>query len=192
MAGLERAVVLVNGLTIRGRMRLQLHGFLASQMYRSDLRHLGFYRDWTPHHCGPHSGDLDADIRRCVDDGMLSEAAESACSGQVCHKFEVTPRGKSLLRSAPNVSESAIRRLHERFAALNETPWPTLLERTKRSYPEYAAGGPASSSLLDSVADYDVEEGTNPEIERAIDDIASGKFVGKEYTAELIQRMLKA
>ena len=189
---MERAVVLVNGLTIRGRMRLQLHGFLASQMYRGDLRHLGFYRDWTPHHCGPHSGDLDADIRRCVEDGMLSEAAESACSGQVCRKYEITPRGESLLRNAPRVSESAIRRLHERFAAFNETPWPTLLRRMGSSYPEYAASCPASSSLPDSVADYDVEERTNPEIERAIDDIDSGKFVGKEYTAESLQRMLNA
>lgn len=191
MEGMRRTAVLVNGLTVRGRMRLHLHGFLASQMYKDDLEGLGFYRDWTPHRCGPHSRDLDVDIRRCIEGGMLGEAADTAPGGQVCYKYEITPRGALLLRNMPKDHEDAIRILHETFAAFNKKTWPDFLRHVQNCYPEYVVGVHVNGNLPDPAVDYDVEEGTDPGIERAIDDIKSGKYVGKEYTVEYLQHILK-
>lgn len=188
MAGLERVVVLVNSLTVHGRTRLQKYGFLASQLYRDDLERLDFYQDWEPHHYGPYSRTLDQDVRQCIKDGILDESSEAASDGNMYYVYALRPKGHAMLRKLTLDYESLIKSLHAKFTDFNKKPWPSLLKDIYEAYPKYTTNSLIKGEVVGAGdganGDYDYEPNLNPEIERAIDDIESGRSKSKVYTID--------
>ena len=188
MAGAERVVVLVGSLSVHGRTRLQKYGFLASKLHRSDLACLGFYRDWRPHEHGPYSRGLDLDVRRCVRDGILDEAAGPESGGTAYHVYALKPKGLAMLRKMDLEHGPAIRALHAGLSDFDRKPWPTLLRDICKDPPEYTVNNLIKDEM-DGISDgddgdYEYEPSLNPEIARDLVDIELGRFGGTTYTAE--------
>ena len=98
MEGTDRIVFLINQTTIRGRTRLQKYGFLAYQLYRADLKPLGFYSDWEAYHYGPYSMDLTCDLQEAEKTGLLKiESRESG--GRAMDFYSLAPKGAKRLSS---------------------------------------------------------------------------------------------
>lgn len=188
MAGAERVVVLVGSLSVHGRTRLQKYGFLASKLHRSDLECLGFYRDWRPHEHGPYSRGLDLDVRRCVRDGILDEAAGPGSGGTAYHVYALKPKGLAMLRKLALEHGPIVEALRARISEFDKKPWLTLLRDICKDHPEYTV----NNLIRDEMAgvsdgdgdDYEYEPNLNPEIARDLVDINMGRFGGTTYTAE--------
>lgn len=198
MAGMERVVVLVNDLSIHGRMRLQKYAFLASEMYRDDLDRFGLYQDWRPHNCGPYSRALDLDVRRCVESGILGERTRPVSGGRSYCMYALEPKGLAILRRLDLEHGPMLKTLRAKLSGLDKKPWPSLLGDICNARPEYAA----SIMTTDAVAgisggtyddyDYDYEPNLDPEIEQALADIGQGRFDSKTYTVvEYIRHVQK-
>ena len=188
MAGLERAVVLVNTLVVHGRTRLQKYGYLASQLQHGDLERLDFYQDWEPHRYGPYSRTLDHDVRQCIKDGILDVSSEAASDGNACYVYALTPKGHAMLRNLALEYGPLIEALHAMPKNFDKKLRRSLAEDVCEAHLKYATNslikGGAVGAGDGADGDYDYELNLNPEIERAIDDIESGRSESKAYTID--------
>lgn len=193
MAGLERAVVLVNDLAVRGRLRLHKYGFIAAHPYKKDLECLGFYRDWKARGDGPYSRGLAEDLGSCVEAGIIDEARRTTPGGSTIYVYTLRPKGRRMLRRLAKGGEPLKADLHKRFAGLDRKGMSALLKDACKAHPEYAAdGGAKGGAPKGAGADADGRERFNPEIEAILQSIDSGTFVGKEYTIDEYIKYVKA
>ncbi len=185
MAGLERAVVLVNDLAVRGRSRLQKYGFIAAHLYKKDLECLSFYCDWKARRDGPFSRGLAEDLRSCVEEGIISEAPQMTPGGSTIYIYTLKPKGRKMLRRLTEGGGPLKVDLHERFASLDRKGMTALLKDAYSAHPEYAADvGAKGGAPKGADADAGGRKRFNPEIEDILRSIDSGTFVGNEYTID--------
>ena len=193
MAGPERVAVLVNELTVRGRLRLQKHGFIAAHLYKDDLRNLDFYRDWRPYDCGPYSLDLAEDVQSCVDANILDEVRQTTQDGRAIYAYALTPKGRKILRGLARENGSTIKRLYDKFAHPSKRDLEDLLKNAYDASPKYATDGLIQNGLFEGdAANADDYERFVPEIEEAFKAIEPGTCVANSYTpAECLEYMRK-
>ena len=167
MAGPERLVVLVNDLTVRGRLRLQKYGFIAARLYKDGLRGLDFYRDWEPYHHGPYSRDMAEDVQLCVDANILGEERQATQDGRTIHVYSLKSRGRKILRAMAGENGSAAKKLHDKFARLDKNNLQDLLKGACEAHPVCETNGMVKNGTFEGAAtDADDYERFNPEIEK--------------------------
>ena len=189
MDGTDRIILLVNQTTIRGRTRLQKYGFLAYQLYRSDLKPLGFYSDWEAYHFGPYSMDLTCDLQEAEKVGLI-RTERRQFGGRAVDFYSLGPKGAKRLSSMLRDHGDLVKRLYETFANLNKKSLDRLIEEIYADYPQYARNSKIKTDL-----NLDTDVRFNPEIERMIEEIDSGNVNWEvhspdehiEYVKRLVQ-----
>lgn len=191
MEGTDRIVFLINQTTIRGRTRLQKYGFLAYQLYRADLKPLGFYSDWEAYHYGPYSMDLTCDLQEAEKTGLLKiESREFG--GRAMDFYSLAPKGAKRLSSLLHDHGDLVGRIYETFTNLNKKSLDNLIGEICADYPQYAK----NSRTKDRVTDEGPEDVRfSPEIERMIQEIESGNANWEGHSIEehiqYIDRLMK-
>lgn len=190
--GIDRLVLLINQTTIRGKTRLQKYGFLAYHLYRPDLMPFDFYSDWEACHYGPYSMDLTCDLQHAEKTGLVkTELAESG-SGKVVI-YSLGPKGHQRLSLLSRDHRSLINNIHETSINLNKKPLPVLVEEIYVDHPEYAVNRKVKNRATNGEQDDGVR--FNPEIERMLEEIDSGKANWKTQTPdehlEYLESLLK-
>lgn len=161
MDGIDRIILLINQSTVRGRARLQKYGFLACQLYGSDLKPLGFYSDWEAYHYGPYSADLACDLQDAEKAGMI-RTERRQLGGRAADFYSLGPKGAKRLSSLLRDHGDLASRLHATFSGLDEKPLRKIAAQIRADYPQYAGREPDDGLRF------------NPEIERMIKEIDSG------------------
>ena len=87
MTGLDRVILLVNDMTIKGTTRVQKYGFLTSQLYSKELSGLNFYNDWVPYRFGPNSQQLAQDLSMCIKQDLIDEQIEQTFNNRLIHNY---------------------------------------------------------------------------------------------------------
>ena len=166
MDGADRIILLVNQTAVRGRARLQKYGFLAYQLYRSDLKPLGFYSDWEAHRYGPYSADLARDLQEAERTGLIRTERRRS-GGRAVDFYSLGPKGAKRLSFLLRDHGDLVKRLYETLAGLNKKSLDRLIEEIYADHPQYARNGKTDRNL-------DTDVRFNPEIERMIEEIDSG------------------
>lgn len=192
MTGPERVVVLVNELTVRGRLRLQKYGFIAAHLYKNDLQNLDFYHDWVPYHYGPYSHDLAEDVQTCVDANILDEMRQTTQDGHTLYVYALKPKGRKILRELSSENGSVIKDLYNKFVRLNKKRLQDLLKDVYDAYSKYTTNSLIKNGLFKSDADnVDDYERFVPEIEETLKSIESGTYVAETYTPDEFLKYMK-
>lgn len=181
MDGVDRLVLLINQTSIVGRTRLQKYGFLAHQLYRTDLEPLGFYSDWEAYHYGPYSVDLACDLRDAEKAGLVKTERTDPGSRDA-DLYSLGPKGRKRLSSMLGDHGDLINRIHETFANFNKKPLPVLVKEICADYPKYAVNG----KIKDRAAARGRDDGVrfNPKIEHMLEEIASGNANWEVHTPQ--------
>ena len=168
MEGTDRVVFLINQTAIRGRTRLQKYGFLAYQLYRADLKPLGFYSDWEAYHYGPYSMDLTCDLQEAEKTGLIKiESREHG--GRAADFYSLAPKGAKRLSPLLHDHGDLVNRIYETFANLNKKSLDGPIGEIYADYPQYA-----KNRIKGRAADENADVRFNPGIERMIQEIESG------------------
>ena len=192
MEGIDRIVFLLNQTVVRGRTRLQKYGFLAYQIYRADLKPLGFYSDWEAHHYGPFSMDLVCDLHEAEDAGLVRIEPHKFGNGTVDF-YSLGPKGAKRLSFLLRDHGDLVKRLYETFTNLNRKSLDTILAEIYADYPQYAE----NSRIRDRVMEHNAEDEVrfNPEIEHMLKEIDSGNVDWEVHTPqehiEYIKRLVR-
>ncbi len=150
----ERVLFIINDNAVHGATRLQKYGFLLHKQYRKELSELAieymvpFYDDWKAYHYGPFSRQLEADIEKCVDAGLIKKDA-----GSGNHKYDIyslTTKGRVKWRRLLAEKTSEIGDLHEKIRLLQAENLRTLLTKIYNAYPEYIV----NSRIRDEIASH--------------------------------------
>ena len=185
MEGLERTIVLVNDLAVRGRLRLQKYGFIAAHLYKKDLQCLDFYRDWKALRDGPYSYELAEDLRSCIDAGIIDEALQTTPGGNTIYVYTLKPKGRRILCELTKSGGPLKIDLYKKFVNLDRRGMNALLKDVYKAYPEYTENRGIKNSDPESVdASADRNEKFNPEIECILESIDSGTYVGEKHTID--------
>lgn len=181
--GAGRIMILVNGLTVRGNIRLQKYGFLASRMYGAELRPLGFYSDWTPGYYGPYSRQLREDLDAAVEAGLVRVEHRELADGNPIMHYRLSSKGARMLSALSKDHEEIIGRLHDEFAGLNKKSIEQILRQVYADHPAYAPENkdekPAGS--------YEIVK-FSPGLERDLHAAKSGDHTWKKYTIDEFRR----
>ena len=169
MQGTDRIVFLINRTTIRGRTRLQKYGFLACQLYRADLRPLGFYSDWEAYHYGPYSMDLACDLQEAREEGLIK--IEPRELSRAAEFYSLAPKGIKKLPSLLRDHKDLVGRIYETFTNLNKKSLDKIIGEIYADYPEYAK----NSRIKDRIVDNNPEDQVrfSLETERMIQELES-------------------
>lgn len=170
MDGTGRTVLLVNRAVVRGRMRLQKHGFLACQLHRSDLGPLGFYSDLQACSDGPYSMDFARDLQD-------AEKSELVRIERVSESRDADLYGlKGLERLSVLSADHAdlVECIQETTAGLNAKSPSEIMEQI--------LADPSYAKMLDSAEDGGVC--FNKENERMLEETESGKADWNAHTPD--------
>jgi len=179
LEGTDRIVFLINQTTIRGRTRLQKYGFLAYQLYRADLKPLGFYSDWEAYHYGPYSMDLTCDLQEAEKTGLLKiESRESG--GRAMDFYSLAPKGAKRLSSLLHDHGDIVNRIYETFTNLNKKSLDRLIGEIYADYPQYAK----HSRIKDRVTGDNQGPRFSLETERMIQEFESGNANWERYSID--------
>ena len=148
MQGLDRVVLLINDMTIKGSTRIQKYGFLTAQLYSKELKQLDFYSDWVPHHYGPHSQQLAQDLQQCIKHELVEDKIETTSNGRQLHVYGLGIKGRSMLRELGEDYGDMIKNLYEKFTQLNKKPMSLLLKDIYEAYPNFASNSKIKSEVL--------------------------------------------
>jgi len=133
---LDRVIVLINDMTIKGNTRMQKYGFLIHKLYSKDLQGLNFYSDWRPYLYGPYSDELRNDLENCIDQHLVTKFVSPTNTGRQFSNYSLTMKGRVKLRKII-VDYSIIKELYEKFTKLNKKPITSVLKDIYLAYPEY-------------------------------------------------------
>ena len=187
MDGTDRIILLVNQTAVRGRARLQKYGFLACQLYRADLKPLGFYSDWEARRYGPYSADLARDLQEAERAGLIRTERRRS-GGRAADLYSLGPKGAKRLSFLLRDHGDLVKRLCETLASLNKKSLDRLTDEIRADYPRYARNGRTDRNL-------DTDVRFNPEIERMIEEIDSGNVDWKVHSPaehiEYIKRLVR-
>lgn len=192
MDGADRIILLVNQTAVRGRARLQKYGFLAYQLYRSDLKPLGFYSDWEAHRYGPYSADLARDLQEAERTGLIRTERRRS-GGRAVDFYSLGPKGAKRLSFLLRDHGDLVKRVYETFTNLNRKSLDTILAEIYADYPQYAE----NSRIRDRVMEHNAEDEVrfNPEIEHMLKEIDSGNVDWEVHTPqehiEYIKRLVR-
>lgn len=116
---------------------MQKYGFLAYQLYRSDLKPLGFYSDWEAYHYGPFSMDLTCDLQEAERTGLI-RTERRQLGGRAVDFYSLGPKGTKRLSFMLRDHGDLVKRLYETFTNLNRKSLDKILEEIYADYPQYA------------------------------------------------------
>jgi len=194
LAGLDRVILLVNDMTIKGSTRVQKYGFLTSQLFSNELSGMDFYNDWEPYSYGPHSQQLSYDLRECVKQNLIDEQVETTVNGKEMHVYSLKIKGRANLRELTSKYDKTIKALYDKFSELNKKSMNSILKDIYEAYPTYTV----NSEIKDRVLNYKESnlksnlenKRFNEEIENKLELIQSGNVKGKKYsTTEYLQHI---
>lgn len=197
MTGLDRVILLVNDMTIKGNTRVQKYGFLASQLFSKELSDLNFYDDWEPYSYGPHSQQLSYDLRECVKQNLIDEQVETTINERRMHIYSLKIRGRAILQKLTARHGETIKTLYDKFSELNRKSMNSILKDIYEAYPAYTV----NSEIKDRVLNHDNDDKSNfrpdlensrfnADIENKLEMIQDGNVKGKKYSvAEYLQHV---
>ncbi len=144
--------------------------FLARQLYRAELKPLGFYSDWEAYRYGPYSADLAGDLHKAVRTGAVKiEPREIGC--RAVDVYSLGPKGAKRQPRLMEAHGGLANRTYETFVNLNKKSLKKIIGGIYAGCPQYAKNGTKGE-----VTDVGSEDGAcfNPEIERMVEEIESG------------------
>ena len=188
MTGLDRVILLVNDMTIRGTTRLQKYGFLTSQLYSKELPSLNFYNDWVPYLYGPNSQQLAQDLSMCIKQDLIDEQVEQTFNSRLIHNYTLKIRGRVILRNLMKTHDEMIKILYEKFTELNKKSMSSILKDIYEAYPTYIVNSKIKDEVLDNANEITFESNLeskkfNQEIENKLELIRTDNVKGKKYTS---------
>jgi len=116
MSELDRIIVLINDMTIKGNTRMQKYGFLIYKLYSKELYGLNFYSDWKPYLYGPYSEELKIDLENCIDQRLVTKFTSPTNTGRQFSNYSLTMKGRMRLRKV--IVEYSIRKC---FSPMHES-----------------------------------------------------------------------
>ena len=147
---LNRVIILINEMTIRGNTRIQKYGFLMHELYSKELQGLNFYKDWKPYHYGPYNNELENDLNSAIDQKLVRKFTNTANTGREISNYSLTMKGRVKLREIAK-DHNVIKELYEKFTQLNKKPIRFILKEIYLAYPEFTV----NSKIKDAINDYD-------------------------------------
>ena len=131
-------LLIMQDLTIMGRIRIQQYGFCIHQQY-AEAEGLGFYADWKRYHFGPYSPALADDLDAAIRAGHVLETGGPG-GGPGPNRYELAAgASKEYASLKENLDYVAgIRRMLAKLETLSLTG---LLKQIYWDYPEYAVRG---------------------------------------------------
>jgi len=192
LEGVDKLVFLINQTAIKGRTRLQKYGFLACQLYRAELKPLGFYSDWEAYHYGPYSMDLAGDLHKAVRTGVV-KIEPREIGGRAVDVYSLGPKGAKRLSHLMEAHGDLVNRIYETFASLNKKSLKKIIGEIYADYPQYAK----NSRIKGEVTDVGSKDGAcfSPEIERMVEEVESGNVDWEVQTAqehiEYVKRLVR-
>jgi len=188
LTGLDRVILLINDMTIKGTTRVQKYGFLTSQLYSKELSGLNFYTDWVPYRFGPNSQQLSQDLSMCIKQDLVDEQVEQTFNNRLIHNYTLKIRGRAILRNLMETHDEMIKILYEKFTELNRKSMSSILKDIYEAYPKYTVNSEIKDEVLNNVSEINSESNLeskklNPEIEDKLELIRSGNIKGRKYTS---------
>lgn len=144
---LDRIILIINDMTVKGNTRMQKYGFLIHQLFSRELQGLDFYSDWKPYLYGPYSEQLKNDLTECIEKNLVAKFVTPTDTDREFSNYSLTMKGRLRLRKLSEHYERTLKKLFEKFTILNHKPMPTILKDIYLAYPEYTV----NSEIRDSV-----------------------------------------
>ena len=187
MGDLDRVILLVNDMTIKGNTRVQKYAFLASQLYSKELAPLNFYDDWKSYFYGPHSAQLSHDLRLAVKGDLIDENVKETANGRKMHVYSLKIKGRTALRRLLEDHNEMIKILYEKFTQLNKQSMMVILKDIYEAYPKFTVNSEIKEDVLNSANQFEYEDNLeskrlSPDIEHRLELIQSGNVKGRRYT----------
>lgn len=136
----DRVLFIIHDKVIRGATRFQKYGFLLYQQYDLELAELkinwpsfNFYNDWMPHHYGPYSKELAADMKASIENKIIGHAVIN----DITH-FSLTIRGRDRWRKFFVRAEQDMKKIIEKVEYLQGVSLRGLLKQIYGNYPKFA------------------------------------------------------
>lgn len=140
-------LLIMQDLTIGGRTRVQKYGFLIYQQYRKDVEKYDFYSDWIPHHFGPYSRKLAADLNCAVQEKYVQEK-EATYNGAALTKYNLTISGTQEYRNLLK-GNSFMNDINGMLREQQKKSLMAILRRIYADYPKYTV----YSQIKDTIND---------------------------------------
>ncbi len=138
------ALLLHNGGEVRGKTRIHKALFLVKEEVGRDLVPARF----VPHRYGPWSADVERELQRLVEDGLVEKRVEDGAE-----VYRLTREGRErakkileLLRGAPHWSD-----IDEIFRVAGRAPLWALLGYIYTFYPEWASNSEKRDEIIERV-----------------------------------------
>ncbi len=144
---LDRVVILINDMTVKGNTRIQKYGFLMHKLYSKELDGLNFYTDWKPYLYGPYSEELKNDLESCISQHLVTKFASPTNTGREFSNYNLTMKGRMRLRKIAR-DYNIIKELYEKFTQLNKKPITSVLKDIYLAYPEYTVKSEIKESII--------------------------------------------
>ncbi len=144
---LDRVVVLINEMTIKGNTRIQKYGFLMHKLYSKELHGLNFYTYWKPYLYGPYSEELRNDLETCIDQNLVTKFMSPTTTGRQFSNYTLTTKGRMALRRIAG-DYNIIKELYEKFTQLNKKPITSVLKEIYLAYPEYTVKSEIKETIV--------------------------------------------
>lgn len=144
---LDRVILLINDLTIEGNTRIQKYAFLASQLYKKELKQFGFYDDWEAYRYGPYSKTLAKELEYAVSEGLVA-THDGNLDDSLRSRYTLTTKGRLRLRKISLEHQKLINNLYERFVRYQRTSLSTLLKDIYIAYPEYTVNSEIRNRVI--------------------------------------------
>ena len=148
MTDLDRIVLIINDMTIKGNTRMQKYGFLIHQLYSDDLDDLNFYSDWKAYHYGPFSESLADDLSKCVEQKLVTKFSTPTNNGRTFTNYSLTIKGRMRLRQLSTTNHNLIKILYEKFTQLNKKSMASILKDIYIAYPEYTVNSEIKEQVM--------------------------------------------
>ncbi|MBI1663887.1 MAG: hypothetical protein IS860_10505 [Nitrosopumilus sp.] len=144
---LDRVVVLINDMTVKGNTRIQKYGFLMHKLYSKELHGLNFYADWRPYLYGPYSEELKNDLEDCISQHLVTKFTSPTNTGREFSNYNLTTKGRMRLRKISG-DYDIIKELYQKFTQLNKKPITSVLKDIYLAYPEYTVKSEIKESVM--------------------------------------------
>ena len=145
---LDRVIILINEMTIRGNTRIQKYGFLMHELYSKELQKLDFYKDWIPYQYGPYNNELENDLKNAIDQKLVRKFTNTTNTGRVISNYCLTMKGRVKLREIAK-EHNVIKKLYEKFTQLNKKPITFILKEIYLAYPEFTVNSKIKEVIND-------------------------------------------
>jgi uncharacterized protein YwgA len=147
MDRLDRIILIINDMTVKGNTRMQKYGFLIRQLYSEDLHGLNFYDDWKPYLYGPYSAELKQDLEECINQKLVAKFNTPTDSGREFMNYSLTMRGRMKLRNIV-ATYDIVKELYQKFTKLNQKSMTSILKDIYLAYPNYTVNSEIRETVM--------------------------------------------